>query len=73
MDPVALAALLQNGGPWALLSLSLLANKYLFERGNKLQEKVESILGEWRKDSLAQSDRLTTFLEKAVEEERKDR
>jgi len=63
VDPIALGAALQSYGPWALLALSLLANKYLFD-------KLMWTLGEWRKDSQQQSEKLTSILEEAARQRR---
>ncbi len=67
MDPVTLAATLQSYGPYALLALSLIVNKVLYDRTVSLQTKVEETLKEWRKDSAAQGDKLVEILERAAE------
>lgn len=63
MDPAALASLLKDGGPYALLALSLLANKFFYDYIITLHGKIEKLNTEWRTDSQYQSDRIVGVLE----------
>lgn len=68
MDVGAIATLLKDGGPWALLAVSLFVNRVLWEYAQSKITKIESLNEEWRKDSQAQSDKLASILEKAASE-----
>ena len=65
MDAVALATMLKDYGPWGLLALSMLVIKILWDYIQTLHTKIETLNKEWRADSAAQGDKLTSILEQA--------
>lgn len=62
MDPVALASLLKDGSPWALVAILALVIKFLYDYIITLHGKIETLNIEWRRDSQTQSEKLTEVL-----------
>lgn len=62
MDPAALASLLKDGGPWALVAILALVIKFLYDYIITLHGKIETLNIEWRRDSQTQSEKLTEVL-----------
>ncbi len=66
MDAASIAGLVKDYGTIAFLALSLLVNKALWDYIQTLHAKIETLNLEWRKDSAAQGDKLTSILEEAA-------
>jgi hypothetical protein len=64
MDPVALAALLQSGGPYALVAVLSGVVVKLWGDGKAKDERLIKVLEDWRTDTKSQGDKLQALAEK---------